>query len=54
MFISEEIDLEYELSCERKVNESIEAENCLEAELGFIFGEDEVDENGSQSKHQYV
>ena len=49
MFLSEENDLEYELSFERKVNESIEAENCIEAKLRLIFGEEEVDEHGSHS-----
>ena len=41
MFLSEEIDLDYERDRERRMNQITEANNCVEAEWKFVFDQDE-------------
>ena len=41
MFLSEEIDFEYECDRERKIKEITESNKCVEAEMEYIFADDE-------------
>ena len=49
MFLSEEIDLEYERDRERRIKNMTEASKRVEAELEFIYNEDE--DNNIDSSH---
>ena len=40
MFLSEDIDLDYERDRERRIKKIIKDNNCIEAELNFVFAED--------------
>ena len=50
MFLSEEIDLEYERDGERKMNQFTEAIKSVEAELEYIFAEDEENDSEISNK----
>ena len=50
MYLSEEIDLEYECDRERRINEKTEANKCIEAELEYIFAVDEENDMDISNK----
>ena len=49
MFLSEEIDLDYEHDRERRIKQITEVNKCVEAEFNFVFAEDEDNNTGSGS-----
>ena len=57
MFLSEEIDLEYERDGEMRNKKVTEANKCVEAEMEYIFGDEEendIDISNKSSKNSSI